>query len=121
MCSMLTINDIIYIHDRVILSYGGATGLRDSTLLQSAVGRIDTGYYNHILETGAALFESIFFNHPFVDGNKRTAFCSFHVFLQLNGHDLRIHPDRLYLKINAWSKEHGLFKDANDFFANFLV
>lgn len=121
MCKLLTVNDVLYIHDRVILRYGGAEGLRDSNLLSSAVGRVDTGYYCSVLETGAALFESIFFNHPFVDGNKRTAFCSFHVFLQLNGYNVRIHPDRLYLKINAWSKGHSLFKDAADFFAKFLV
>jgi death on curing protein len=53
--------------------YGGSHGVRDRGLLSAAVARPQTGYYSDVFEEAAALFESLSQNHPFIDGNKRTA------------------------------------------------
>jgi death on curing protein len=55
--------------------------------LHSAVGRLESGYYADAIEE-AALFESLSQNHPFLDGNKRTAITATGVFLLLNGYRL---------------------------------
>lgn len=53
------------------------------------MGRPQSGYYADIIEEAAAFFESLAQNHPFVDGNKRTAITATAVFLKLNGYKLR--------------------------------
>ena len=52
------------------------------------MGRLETGYYADAIEEAAALFESLSQNHPFLDGNKRTAITAVGVFLFMNGYDL---------------------------------
>jgi len=64
--------------------------VRDADGLASAVGRPQGGYYADIIEEAAALFESLAKNHPFFDGNKRTAVVATAVFLKLNGYTLRL-------------------------------
>lgn len=65
--------------------YGGSPGVRDLGLLESALFRPQTGYYADLIEEAAALWESISQNHPFIDGNKRTAFAAAYTFLAING------------------------------------
>jgi death on curing protein len=77
----LTIGEVLQIHRQQIDQYGGAHGLRDRGLLESAVFRPQVGYYGTIAEEAAALMESLANNHPFVDGNKRVAFAATHTFL----------------------------------------
>ena len=60
-------------------------GLRDMGALESALMRPMMGYYDGIVEEAAALLESLAMNHPFVDGNKRTALGVVDTFLRLNG------------------------------------
>jgi len=81
----LSVDDVLGLHDIQIRDYGGATGLRDMGQLQSALARPQSGYYNDIIEEAAALWESFLMNHPFVDGNKRTAFAVMDIFLRVNG------------------------------------
>src|SRR5580658_6697948 len=64
--------------------YGGASGLRDQGLLEAALYRPQTGYYADLIEEAAALWESLSQNHPFDDGNKRTAFAAVYTFLAIN-------------------------------------
>ena len=71
--------------DFLIDRFGGVHGVRDRGLLESALFRPQTGYYTHIEEMAAAMFESLLINHAFVDGNKRVAFFATDVFLRLNG------------------------------------
>jgi len=52
---------------------------------RSALYRSQTGYYADFIEEAAALWESLSQNHPFVDGNKRTAFAAAYTFLAING------------------------------------
>jgi death-on-curing protein len=86
----LSLDEVLAIHERLIERFGGATGVRDHGLLESALFRPQTGYYDTLEEMAAAMFESLLINHPFVDGNKRVAFFSTDVFLRLNGYRLRV-------------------------------
>jgi death-on-curing protein len=72
----LTVAEVLTIHKQQIDQYGGIDGLRDSGLLESAIFRPQTGYYNSVAEESAALMESLANNHPFLDGNKRVAFAA---------------------------------------------
>jgi len=80
----LSIIDVVAIHDLQIERFGGADGLRDPGALESALFRPQSGYYKDIIQEAAALWESLSQNHPFVDGNKRTAFVATFTFLALN-------------------------------------
>ena len=90
--AFLTLDEVLAIQERLIGVFGGAAGVRDLGLLESALYRPQTGYYADLLEMAAALFESLLMNHPFVDGNKRTAFFATDVFLRLNGWVIRVEP-----------------------------
>lgn len=81
----LSVDEVLAIHQRLIERFGGGPGLRDEGLLESALFRPQTGYYERLEQMAAALFESLLINHPFVDGNKRVAFFVTDVFLRLNG------------------------------------
>ena len=99
MSSYLTTHDVEVMHHVLIERYGGALGLRDANLLEAAVFRPQSGYYADSLLQGAALFESLIINHPFIDGNKRIAFAAMDVFLRMNGYQLMVDSNRIYSKI----------------------
>lgn len=80
-----TLEEALYLHDLLIKRFGGAPGVLDKGLLESALARPRSGYYRSISEQAAALMQSLAMNHPFVDGNKRVAFALTAVFLRLNG------------------------------------
>ena len=80
MIQYLSLDEVLSIHERIIEHFGGPPGVRDLGLLESALFRPRTGYYQDIAEMAAALFESLIMNHPFVDGNKRVAFFATDVF-----------------------------------------
>src|ERR671932_620015 len=91
MTDYLTMADILAIHADQIERYGGSPGLRDAGLLEAALYRPQTGYYGDLIEEAAALWESLSQNHPFIDGNKRTAFAVTYTFLAVN--DIRLTAD----------------------------
>ncbi|HEX8949837.1 MAG TPA: type II toxin-antitoxin system death-on-curing family toxin [Dissulfurispiraceae bacterium] len=89
----LTPEQVLFIHSRLIDTTGGAHGVRDMGLLLSAVSRPKATFegrdlYPGLFQKAAALFESLVKNHPFVDGNKRTAIAAAGLFLRINGHVL---------------------------------
>jgi death-on-curing protein len=84
MTDYLTMADVLAMHVDLIERYGGSHGVRDAGLLESALFRPQTGYYADLIEEAAALWESISQNHPFIDGNKRTAFAATYTFLAIN-------------------------------------
>jgi death-on-curing protein len=84
MTDYLTVVEVLAIHDDQIERYGGASGLRDGGLLEAAIFRPQTGYYADLIEEAAAFWESLSQNHPFIDGNKRTAFAAMYTFLAIN-------------------------------------
>ena len=98
----LTTTDVLGIHAVLLQRYGGATGVRDMDGLEAAVFRPQSGYYQNIEEEACALLESLLVNHPFVDGNKRTAFAAFEVFLHINGHSVTADDTTLYAAILKW-------------------
>ena len=97
----LTAADVVAMHDGQIRLHGGANGLRDRGQLESALHRPQTGYYIDLIQEAAALWESLSQNHPFVDGNKRTAITSTFAFLLGNG-----------LRVTASDAERKVFVEA---------
>jgi death-on-curing protein len=81
----LTTVEVLAMHTDQIERYGGGECVRDYGLLEAALYRPQTGYYADLVEEAAALWESLSQNHPFVDGNKRTAFAAAYTFLAING------------------------------------
>lgn len=92
----LSLDEAIAIHERLIEKFGGTAGIRDKGLLESALFRPQTGYYDDLAQMAAALFESLISNHAFVDGNKRVAFFVSDVFLRLNGWKIEAHVDEAH-------------------------
>ena len=86
--------------------YGGSGGLRDLELLRSAIAMPETtfdGDYLHpsVFEMAAAYLFHLARNHPFVDGNKRTALMCALVFLGSNGERLRANPGELHSLVDG--------------------
>ena len=93
MSSYLTLDEVLRIHEVLIREFGGADGVRDLGMIESALLRPQTGYYADLLEEAAALWESLAMNHGFVDGNKRVAYACVELFLQINGADVTASND----------------------------
>src|ERR1700720_3073602 len=93
--------EVLAIHADQIDRYGGANGVRDSGLLEAALFRPQTGYYVDLIEEAAALWESMAQNHPFIDGNKRTAFAATYTFLAINGARLTANDQEIYAFVSA--------------------
>ena len=96
-----TIEEVVAVHDSLIREFGGSMGLRDMGALESAILRPQMGYYDGLNEEAAALLESLAMNHPFVDGNKRTAFAATETFLRLNGNFIDCDNDEAYRSLHA--------------------
>lgn len=95
----LSVIHVLVIHDQVIKRFGGSQGIRDLGFIESAVGRPQATFdgndlYKTIFEKAAALLQSLLKNHPFVDGNKRTALTATGIFLKLNGYQLMNNHDK---------------------------
>ena len=92
----LTVPDVLAIHSILIQRYGGTHGIRDRGALESALFRLQSGYYADIVSEAAALMESLAINHPFVDGNKRVAFAATDIFLRINGYRINCESMIIY-------------------------
>jgi len=99
----MTLEEINQIHSAILQESGGYPGYRDKGLVDSAINRPRTGYYNNLFEEAAAMMESISNNRGFFDGNKRTAFVATDTFLRWNGY---------YLEIDA-QKAHDFMVEAS--------
>jgi death-on-curing protein len=89
-CYHLTVEIVREIHASAIARFGGSDGVRELTLLESAVAAPQATIggespFSDLTEVGAAYLFYLCRNHPFVDGNKRTALGACLVFLRLNG------------------------------------
>lgn len=90
---MITLQDVLIIHEKLIEEFGGSTGVRDINLLESALARPFSGFgdvefYPTPAQKAAALVESVVVNHPFIDGNKRTGYVLMRLMLMLYGKDI---------------------------------
>jgi len=97
----LTLAEIIEIHSNQIELYGGLKGIRDISLLSSALSMpratFDGQYLNNdLFEMSAAYIYHICQNHPFVDGNKRAALVAGLMFLDFNGIEINDPDGALY-------------------------
>jgi death-on-curing protein len=92
----LSVDEVLALHGDLVEAFGGPPGVRDVGLLESALFRPQTGYYDDLAAIATALFESLLMNHPFVDGNKRVAFFATDVFLRLNGWKLGVDADKAH-------------------------
>lgn len=89
------------IHERQLTEHGGGSGVRDEGMLESALARPRQKYACggaavDVIELAATYAFGLSRNHPFVDGNKRTAAVACEVFLELNGHTLLASDEDLY-------------------------
>jgi len=89
----LELEDVLQIHANQLRLYGGADGVRDPGLLESALAMPLAGFGGQLFhptmfEQAAAYVFHLVKNHPFIDGNKRTGIATALVFLDLNGHDV---------------------------------
>jgi death on curing protein len=109
---------LIVLHDRSIALHGGAPGLRDEGLLESALARpANRCHYegvDDICELGATYLVAIAGNHPFTDGDKRAAFLAAGLFLRLNGRRLvaaQADAVRTVLAVAAGQRDIGAVSD----------
>ena len=90
----LTLKQILILQQRVIERSGGATGIRDKNILESAVAQPYMSYdgrdlYPTLIEKVSALGFSLINNHPFLDGNKRIGHAAIEVTLLMNGFEIQ--------------------------------
>ena len=122
----LTEEQVLFIHSRLIDETGGVHGVRDLGLLQSAVSRPKATFgsedlYPDICHKAAALMESLIKNHPFIDGNKRTAITSAGIFLQRNGYILETAQRELEQFTLSVVTGKASFEDAVKWFRKYLL
>jgi death on curing protein len=106
-----TVAEVLEAHRLLIEEFGGIRGIRDKNLLESAVFRPQTSYYETLVDEASALMESLANNHAFLDGNKRVAFAITDVFLRMNGPYIEAPTMKAYGFI-AGSLEKGTFRFA---------
>ncbi|PJB41623.1 MAG: type II toxin-antitoxin system death-on-curing family toxin [Deltaproteobacteria bacterium CG_4_9_14_3_um_filter_63_12] len=98
----LSVEDILEIHKMQLERFGGALGLRDRGLLESAIAQPQATFggtflHTDLFEMAATYLFHLVSNHPFVDGNKRVGLAAALVFLDLNGIVFRHGTNALYL------------------------
>lgn len=103
MMRWLKVERVIAIHGRQIAEHGGAEGIRDIGLLESALARPQNLHVyepdSDVAALAAAYAFGIVKNHPFLDGNKRTGYIAMELFLTLNGQTLEATREDKYLTI----------------------
>jgi death-on-curing protein len=101
---MITRQFVDRLHSLSLQYYGGATGIREEGMLESAIARPYQTFdgeelYPTAIEKAAAIAESIILNHPYVDGNKRTGFLAMFAMLELHGIELAAAEEEAYEKM----------------------
>ncbi|MBW4613876.1 MAG: type II toxin-antitoxin system death-on-curing family toxin [Desmonostoc vinosum HA7617-LM4] len=97
----LIMDEVLAIHADQISSFGGSHGVRDEGLLESALAQPQATFAGELLhatmhEQAAAYLYHLAMNHPFIDGNKRTAFAVMDTFIRLNGYSLNLTDEQAY-------------------------
>lgn len=121
MIAYLTVQEVLFIHARLIATTGGEHGVRDLGLLESAVARPQAAFdgedlYPDLWRKTAALMQSLIQNHPFVDGNKRTGITAAAMFLRRNGRILQTSSTELE-RFTLWvTEERPLLDEITSWF-----
>lgn len=113
---MISVEQVEKIHDILIEKFGGARGIRDRSILESGIGRPFQTFdgielYPHPIEKAAAIFESIISNHPFIDGNKRTAYVLLRLLLKQHDLDLTVDQQEKYRFVISAAKGELTFEE----------
>jgi death-on-curing protein len=113
---MIEKSDVLNIHSILIDKFGGSKGVQDLTVLESAINRPYATFDNVELypkpsEKAAAILESILINHPFIDGNKRTAFVLMKLLLLKNSIEIKATQEELYTMIISASSGEMRFSE----------
>lgn len=111
---MIDLSEVEKIHDILIEKFGGAKGIRDKGLLESSINRPYQTFdgqelYPDPVDKAAAIFESIVTNHPFIDGNKRTAYVLMRLMLKNYSIDINIGQNEKYDFVIKAASEHMTF------------
>jgi death-on-curing protein len=98
---MITKESILKLHELSIIKYGGAQGIRDDGMMESAIFRpyqtfAGEDLYPTTFQKAAAIVESVIINHPFVDGNKRTGYLAMLAILEEGKIELNAPNDAIY-------------------------
>lgn len=98
---MISIDEVLRIHNILIEKFGGSPGVRDKELLESSIFRPFNTFnsvdlYPTPIDKAAAIIESVVKNHPFIDGNKRTGYTLMRLFLLNEGLDINASEDDKY-------------------------
>ena len=98
MTRYLTFAEVLELHQSVLERWGGAGGIRDLGILESALAQPRQSFggqdlYSDLATKAAALCFSLVLNHPFIDGNKRIGHAAMETFLMVNDHELRAPVD----------------------------
>ncbi|MCU1275948.1 MAG: Death-on-curing protein [Bryobacterales bacterium] len=120
-----TVDEVIATHALLVTKFGGSAGLRDRGVLQAAIARPQTGYYQDLIQEAAALWESLSQNHPFIDGNKRVEVTVTAAFLKVNGYrlefdDLFPHP-AIRERPDALLRVRGMVASAHGSHVKFIL
>lgn len=123
---MIELKDVLNIHNILIDKFGGSKGVRDNGAFESAINRPYATFdgkdlYTSPEEKAAALFESILINHPFVDGNKRTAYTLMKLILLENGVDFLADHDEKYKMVIAASTGEIRFDEIKSWIQSRLI
>lgn len=120
-----TLEQALLAHEFALIKHGGSSGIRDANMLHSAIFRPFATYdgddlYPDIYLKAGALMQSIVKNHPFIDGNKRTAFICTYNFLKINKIQLQVTEKEIVKfvvdvanknlsvdEISNWLREHS--------------
>ncbi|MAG31011.1 MAG: type II toxin-antitoxin system death-on-curing family toxin [Deltaproteobacteria bacterium] len=113
----LTLGEVVALQRRLIAASGGASGIRDLGVLESAVAQPRASFggddlYPGLIEKTVALGFSLVMGHPFLDGNKRTGHAAMETFLVLNGYELSAPVDeqaRVMLELAAGERSRDQF------------
>lgn len=123
---MIEIKDVLNIHNILIEKFGGSKGIRDFGSLESALNRPFATFENQDLyptpsDKAAAILESILINHPFIDGNKRTAYVLMRLILIENGFELIANQEEKYKMVISASSGNIRFEEIKNWIQNRIV
>lgn len=124
MTQYLTPEQVLFLHSRLIAETGGGHGIRDLGMLLSALGRPQATFdekelYADIFSKAATLMDLLVRNHPFMDGNKRTAITATALFLKVNGYRLVVENDEMVRFTLACAQSQLSLDEITDWFKRY--